>query len=137
MSSFLNLSFITSGRHLAEVPVATPTIVFDLFIISNGQVGASFVSYRHTSFKKKTTVSIIIKCEGIFFLVFALFPWHCYIFCLYFKYSDHKIIIMLKSLIRVLEGHLSSRASKIFHRLYHASFPSSDICGICTQFSIV
>jgi len=27
-----------------------PTTVFDLFIISYGQAGASFVSYRHTSF---------------------------------------------------------------------------------------
>jgi hypothetical protein len=28
------------------------TTVFDLFIISYGQTGASFVSYRHTSFLK-------------------------------------------------------------------------------------
>ena len=43
-----------------------PTTVFDLFIISYGQAWASFVSYRHTSFKikitpSKTTLSIIIK----------------------------------------------------------------------------
>jgi len=29
-----------------------PTTDFDLFIISYGQAGASFVSYRHTSFLK-------------------------------------------------------------------------------------
>jgi len=34
-----------------------PTTVFDLFIISYGQVGASFVSYRHTSFKKKSLLT--------------------------------------------------------------------------------
>jgi hypothetical protein len=41
----------------------------DLFIISDGQAGASFVSYRHFILKKitpyKTTLSIIIKCGGI------------------------------------------------------------------------
>jgi hypothetical protein len=35
----------------------------DLFIISYGQAGASFVSYKITP--NKTTLSIIIKCRGI------------------------------------------------------------------------
>jgi hypothetical protein len=42
-----------------------PTTVFDLFKISYGQAGASFVSYRHTSFLEnhsiKTTLSIVIN----------------------------------------------------------------------------
>jgi hypothetical protein len=41
----------------------------DLFIVSYGQAGASFVSYRHISFLKKSLLgkqlSIIIKCGGI------------------------------------------------------------------------
>ena len=42
---------------------------------SYGQAGASFVSYRHTSFLKitpnKTTLSIIIKCGGLLLFQFC------------------------------------------------------------------
>ena len=42
----------------------------DLFIISYGQAGASFVSYKITP--NKTTLSIIIKCRGILLFQFSL-----------------------------------------------------------------
>ena len=112
---------------------------------SYGQAGASFVSYRHTSFLKitpnKTTLSIIIKCGGLllfqFCFCFCFFEGEsliavlqdvmcsCSVFKLFRSILIVKLCLSAKFCIEGIVVNLNSFVLKInifFHECYYSFF---------------